>query len=239
MLQICPDGARRRGVHVALPVTPEAVAADVAAVAALGVTDAHVHPKAGDGADSLDPAHVEAFVSAVRRAAPGVTVGVTTGAWAMPDPAARVAAIRQWAVAPDHASVNWHEAGAEDAARALLDAGVDVHAGLFTGSDAADRFLVSPLRDRVARVLVEITESDVATGMRAAEQMLARLALARLDVAVLLHGEDATCWPALVRAAELGLDARIGLEDTLLLPDGTVAAGNVDLAERAITLLAR
>ena len=238
MLQICPDGARRPGVHHALPVTPEAVAADVAAVATLGVTDAHVHPKDADGADSLEPAHVAAFVSAVRAAAPGVTVGVTTGAWAAPDPSARVATIRRWTVAPDHASVNWHEAGAEDAVRALLDAGVDVHAGLFTGLDAIDRFLASPLRGQVARVLVEITENDVAAGVRGAEQILARLAPADLDVAVLLHGEDATCWPALVRAAELGLDARIGLEDTLLLPDGTVATGNVDLAAHAIALLA-
>jgi len=151
------------------------------------------------------------------------------------DPSARVAMIRRWAVTPDHASVNWHESGAEDAARALLDAGVDVHAGLFTGADVVGRFLASALRDRVARVLVEITEADVAAGMRGAEQVLARLA--GLDVAVLLHGEDATCWPALVRAAELGLDARIGLEDTLLRPDGTVAAGNVDLAEHAVALL--
>ena len=237
MLQICPDGARRPGVHPALPVTPEAVAADVAAAAALGVTDAHVHPKNGHGADSLDATDVAAFVTAVRAAAAGVTVGVTTGAWAAPDPAARVATIRRWTVAPDHASVNWHEAGAEDAARALLDAGVDVHAGLFTGSDAIDGFLESALRGRVARVLVEITDSDVAAGLHAAEQMLARLA--GLDVAVLLHGEDATCWPALVHAAELGLDARIGLEDTLLLPDGTVAAGNVDLAGHAVALMLR
>jgi uncharacterized protein (DUF849 family) len=235
VLQICPDGARRPGVHPALPVTPEAVAADVAAVAALGVTDAHVHPKDGNGADSLDAADVAAFVTAVRAAAPGVTVGVTTGAWAAPDPSARVATIRRWTVTPDHASVNWHEAGAEDAARALLDAGVDVHAGLFTGADVVDRFLASALRGRVTRVLVEITEAAVAAGLRGAEQVLARLA--GLDVAVLLHGEDATCWPALVRAAELGLDARIGLEDTLLLPDGTVAAGNVDLAEHAVALL--
>lgn len=34
-------------------------------------------------------------------------------------------------------------------------------------------------------------------------------------------------------AVELGLDIRIGLEDVLLLPDGSIATGNLDLARAA------
>jgi uncharacterized protein (DUF849 family) len=36
-----------------------------------------------------------------------------------------------------------------------------------------------------------------------------------------------------------GLDARIGLEDTLVLPDGSVAIDNADLVRAALGLLRR
>ncbi len=54
---------------------------------------------------------------------------------------------------------------------------------------------------------------------------------------MLLHGEDTTTWPVLAYAARLELDARIGLEDTLLRPDGTPATDNADLVGYAIRVL--
>ena len=232
MLQLCPNGARRPADHPALPGTPIAVAADVAACLLLGGGDVHVHPKDADGADTVTAEPVAAFVDAVRMLAPSVTVGVTTGAWTAPDPAALVGAIKHWHTLPDHASVNWHEAGADETAAALLDRGVAVHAGLFTGTDGVDRFLASPVRPRVERILVEVTDSDPDDGLRSADATLARLG--HLDVSILLHGEDATAWPMLARAAELGLDQRIGLEDTLTLPDGRAASDNVELMRYAL-----
>jgi uncharacterized protein (DUF849 family) len=49
----------------------------------------------------------------------------------------------------------------------------------------------------------------------------------------LLHGTEATAWPLLDEAACRGYDARIGLEDTLRLPDGTPADGNGALVVEA------
>jgi uncharacterized protein (DUF849 family) len=49
----------------------------------------------------------------------------------------------------------------------------------------------------------------------------------------LLHGTGATTWPLFVEAVRRGYDGRIGLEDTLLLPDGTAAADNEDLTGAA------
>jgi uncharacterized protein (DUF849 family) len=46
---------------------------------------------------------------------------------------------------------------------------------------------------------------------------------------ILLHGVDATAWSLLEDAASLGCDVRIGLEDTLWLPDGEIARSNADL----------
>jgi len=206
----------------------------VAACAALGVADVHIHPKSADGADTVDPELVAAFVEAARAAAPGLTVGVTTGEWAAPGPAEMVAAIRRWTVGPDHASVNWHETGADDVAAALLDQGVAIHAGLFTDTDGIDRFLASPVANQVARILVEVGEDDPDAGLRSAETLLARLA--HVDLPILLHGMDVTCWPVLSRAVQLGLDTRIGLEDTLVAPDGSPAADNAELVRLALAV---
>ncbi|WP_181791756.1 3-keto-5-aminohexanoate cleavage protein, partial [Streptomyces phytophilus] len=43
-------------------------------------------------------------------------------------------------------------------------------------------------------------------------------------------------WPVLRLAAGLGMAARIGLEDTLVLPDGSPAPGNAALVAAAAAL---
>ncbi|WP_369746099.1 3-keto-5-aminohexanoate cleavage protein [Paenarthrobacter sp. AMU7] len=51
-------------------------------------------------------------------------------------------------------------------------------------------------------------------------------------------GEERSTWAALKLAARWGLDTRIGLEDTLLLPHGERAEGNAELIAAAKNLLA-
>ena len=125
--------------------------------------------------------------------------------------------------------MNWHEPGAELVAGALLERGVGVEAGIFTGTDAASRFLASPLCRRVLRVLAEVTEPRPSSARTAAAQLVGQLA----GLPVLLHGTDGGAWPVLRMAVDLGLDTRIGLEDVLLLPDGSIATGNLDLVRAA------
>ena len=52
------------------------------------------------------------------------------------------------------------------------------------------------------------------------------------------HGEEAATWPVLRQAAKLRRDVRIGLEDTLALPDGESATGNAQLVATVAALLA-
>jgi uncharacterized protein (DUF849 family) len=52
----------------------------------------------------------------------------------------------------------------------------------------------------------------------------------------LVHGYWEATWPVIRRALELGHDVRIGLEDTLVLPDGSRAAGNGDLVAACVAL---
>jgi uncharacterized protein (DUF849 family) len=56
---------------------------------------------------------------------------------------------------------------------------------------------------------------------------------------VLLHGLDGSCWPLLEHAGVCGLQTRIGMEDTLTLPDGSVVTDNAALVSAAVQLLSR
>lgn len=227
---MCLNGPRGAADGTAVPLTPESMARAAAEAVAAGATDIHVHPKTPCGRDSLSPRVVAATLEAIR-ARVSVPVGVTTGAWAEPDPEARLARVRGWTVLPDHASVNWHEPGAEEIAAALIDLGVGVEAGVWSGTDAAARFAVSPLGPKVLRVLAEVTDTQAA-------ETSARTLLAELGPAhgrpVLLHGEDAGAWPVLRLAGRLGLATRVGLEDTLVLPDGRRALSNAQLVTEGL-----
>ncbi|WP_030187676.1 3-keto-5-aminohexanoate cleavage protein [Streptomyces violaceorubidus] len=234
MVQLCVNGARGSADGAVVPLSPEAVADSVAAAVAAGATDVHVHPKTPCGRDTLSPRVLAVTLEAIRARGPAsVPVGVTTGAWAEPDPASRAARIRSWTVLPDHASVNWHEPGAEETAAALIERGVGVEAGVWSGTDGAALFLRSPLGPKVLRVLAEVTDTDPATAPDSARALLSALGPAH-GRPVLLHGEDGGAWPVLRLAGRLGLATRIGLEDTLLLPDGSRAASNAALVTTAL-----
>jgi uncharacterized protein (DUF849 family) len=234
----CLNGARLPAEHPALPVTAAALARDTVQVAAAGAHAVHLHVKDDDGADTLDGPRLAAVLTEVRAAAPGLPIGVTTGAWALPDPGERLAAIRSWTTVPDFASVNWHETGADDVAGALLEHGIGVEAGLWH-ADAVDAWLTSPHRDRCVRVLLELADGfDARDIPLEADLLLRRVRDGGAEgVPVVLHGQDGSCWPALRHALLRGLGVRIGLEDVLVLPDGSVAPDNASLMRAARALL--
>jgi len=75
---------------------------------------------------------------------------------------------------------------------------------------------------------------DVATAAAIGQVLSgAGIALPRL-----LHGTGVTTWPLLAEAARRGCQARIGLEDTLLLPGGEPASDNAALVAAARRMLA-
>lgn len=231
MLKACLNGGRGREAHPAVPLTAAELAADAARCAALGVAAVHVHPRDEAGVESLRPTVIADAVTAIRSARPGLPVGVSTGAWILPDPAARVAAVRAWPVLPDFASVNAHEPGAEAVAAALHERGVLVEAGLWT-LDAVAAY--RRWRVPAGRVLVECMAEEVAVALADASRVLA--ALPADAPSVLLHAEGPATWPVLAEAIRRGLDTRIGLEDILCLPDGSPAADNAALVAAAVAV---
>jgi uncharacterized protein (DUF849 family) len=237
LLEACLNGVRRRGTHDRLPITPAECAREGAAAVAAGAGALHVHIRGDDGAETFDALAVGATLDAMRRVV-SVPIGVSTGAWVVPDPDDRRAAIGRWTTLPDFASVNFHEDGASDIARALLARGVGVEAGLWNAGSARS-LIASGLADQCLRIMLEPIDPDLEVTFATIEDTRAALHEVAPSVPRLLHGHGPSVWAVLERARELGYDSRIGLEDSLTLPDGTPARDNAQLVGLALEILGR
>jgi uncharacterized protein (DUF849 family) len=234
MLKACLNGSRKPGEHKALPITADELATDARDSVAAGAGALHVHPRDSTGAETLEPNWIEAALSAIRVACPGVPVGVSSGAWIEADPGLRNALIRHWRVLPDFVSVNLSEPGAEDTINILFGRGIRVEAGIWSVSDA--RQLIDRHRGRqFVRTLIELIHEGSADEPTAVAQEIERaLDQAGISAPRLLHGEGELAWPMLDYAVSRGYDIRIGLEDTLVTPDGRAASGNPGLVAEAL-----
>jgi uncharacterized protein (DUF849 family) len=232
LIKACLNGSRAPGEHPALPLTPAELAQAARGAVEAGAGALHIHPRRAGGEQSLESGDVAAALAAVRAACPGTPVGITTISLAEPDPARRLALARSWTALPDFASVNFSEPGAVELCAALLDMGVGVEAGLSTPADAR-LLLGAGLADRCLRLLLEPDEQDLAAALATVAAIEAVLDAAGVRAPRLLHGFEATAWPLLDVALERGYDVRIGLEDTLLLPDRSPARDNAQLVAAA------
>ena len=228
LLKACLNGARSPESHRGLPVTAEQLVADAKAAVAAGAGALHIHPRDGDGGESLRGTDVAHAVEATRAA--GVPVGVTTGAWVVPDVGERLETIRDWTVLPDFASVNFHEDGALQIAELLIERGIGVEAGVWTAASAVE-FASSPVAASCLRVLIEPMATETPSALATVRAIEA--VVGDLGVPLLLHGFQTTVWTMLEEAGRCGYDTRIGLEDTLALPDGSPGSGNAELVRVA------
>jgi len=229
LLQVALNGTRTPADHCGVPMGPDHHATEARASVAAGAGAIHVHVRDAYGSESLAAEDVAAAIDAIRAACPGVPVGISTGAWIVPDLRRRLALIRSWNVLPDFASVNLHEAGSADVMRLLMDRGVGVEAGIWN-APAAVALLESDLAERCLRILLEPAEASCGarTNLLQIEGVLKHVTRPRL-----LHGLGRCAWEFVALAATRGYDTRTGFEDTLRLPDGSRAASNADLVRAA------
>ncbi|WP_322613659.1 3-keto-5-aminohexanoate cleavage protein [Dermacoccus abyssi] len=235
LLKVCANGARDTSEHPTLSSDPSAVAAECAKAIAAGAGAVHIHPKNRRGEESLSATDVDRWVAALRQHCPKVPLGVTTGAWAMPDVTARLHEIDAWQELPDFASVNWHEDGADAVAAKLLERGIGVEAGIWH-EQGLRAWAASPVRPRCLRVLVEVQDMTPDETYEVGRSLVDAVHALEPELAVLLHGEERSTWAAIELAGRLGLDTRAGLEDCLTLPDGVPASGNADLVQAALSV---
>ena len=219
-----------------MPVSPAEQAADVVACLQAGASAVHLHVRSSSGDisanESLEGEDVARTILAVSSVAPIEQIGISTGAWILPHPA-RLEAVKAWNVLPGFASVNFSEAGAAELAQLLLSRGVGIEAGL-CNADNARTFLQSGLASRCLRVLLEPQEQELKRALETVSAMENVWQSGTIDLPVLLHGTEATAWPMMDAAIARGYDVRIGLEDTLVMPDGQIAKNNVELMKEVV-----
>jgi uncharacterized protein (DUF849 family) len=239
LIKACLNGGTTRERHAGVPLTPAELAADAGDVVRAGAGAIHVHPRDASGNETLEPEAVLAAVHAIRAAVPHIPVGVTTGIWAVDgDPERRLALVAGWTGEdrPGFASVNLSEPGTNELAATLAGLGIPVEAGIWTAEDV-ERLAASDFADSVIRILIEPhgdSDTALATAM-AVEQALDRHGI---EAPRLHHAYELATWHVIRAALRLGRDIRIGLEDTTVLPDGSITQGNGELVATAVRLAA-
>jgi uncharacterized protein (DUF849 family) len=244
LIKAAINGGRTKVGHVAVPVSPQEQAEAVVECLKAGADAIHLHVRSTSTPESrqsekesLYSEDVARTLMAVRSLSPNAQIGISTGAWILPDPIARLQAVAAWEVLPGFASVNFSEDGAVELAQLLLSRGVGVEAGL-CDADAAEVFLKSGLAARCLRVLLEPQEQELERALETVRTIVQALESGGLEhpgpPPLLLHGTEATVWPMMDEAISRGYDVRIGLEDTLVLRDGRMARDNAELVTEAV-----
>jgi uncharacterized protein (DUF849 family) len=228
------NGGRSASEHSAIPVTPVQLGVAAAEAVSAGAGAVHFHVRGADHRETLAASDVARAVAELRTH--GVPFGISTGAWIIADPVRRLAAIGEWTALPDFASVNFDEEGAAELASTLLARGIAIEAGL-ANRFAAAQLVGSGLADRCLRIMFEPREQTVTGAMTSVADAESVLDAAGVRAPRLLHGVDATAWPLVQVAHARGYATRIGFEDTLTLPGGSLAGGNGELVRAALALL--
>jgi uncharacterized protein (DUF849 family) len=236
LIKACLNGSRRAEEHEALPLSPAALADDAFHCRNAGAGAIHIHPRGMGGRETLEPDACAAAIEAIRERCPGLPVGLTTGLWISGSSAQRLDVIERWTVLPDFASVNFSEDGTDELCTLLVAMGIAIEAGLGSVADAR-AFVDSDFVERCLRVLVEV-EPGASDPIRAAAVIGRVLEGSGIHLPRVQHGHDAAAWMLLEDALVHGYDVRIGLEDTLLLPDGTRPQRNADLLAAAAGIAA-
>jgi uncharacterized protein (DUF849 family) len=247
MVMVAPNGARRGKVdHPAIPLTPAELALDVAASAAAGAAAVHLHVRDAAGGHSLDPGLYREAVAAVRAACPDIVIQITTeavGRYAPAEQMATVRALRPGAVSlalreliPDTAA----EAPAGDFLAWMQEAGVAPQVILYAPDE------VTRCRELIARGVIPFAAPFLlfVLGRYAADQQSAP---EDLDPFVDALGDFPAPWAVCafgrreaacaVAAARLGGHVRVGFENNLHLPDGTLAPGNAAIVAATAAML--
>lgn len=230
------NGARE---HPALPRTPAQLAAEARAAVAAGAVLVHLHPYDDDGRQTFAAEPCAHAIRAVRTACPGIPISLSTSAEIEADPERRAALIAGWTELPDLVTANQGEDGIEELCLALLDRGVGIEAGNLRLGDA-EAFATRPaLAARCTRVLLEPLDADPSAAVAHAAAMESVFAEAKVALEQVHHGDGIASWAVNERAVLRVHGIRTGLEDTPVLPDGRVAAGNAELVAAAVALRAR
>lgn len=247
-IMVAPNGARRtKADHPALPMTVEEVAAEVARCAEAGASAAHVHVRDKEGRHILDAELYRAVTAAIaREAGSELVVQATTEAVGRYSAAEQRALVRE--LRPRAVSIALREMIPDEDAVA---AGADFYAWC-RGEEIAVQHIVYDAGDFVR--FLELLKRGVVPGERwsvlfvlgrytanqESDPNSLREFLDALDAA---EQRDAITWmtcafgrgetASILATMALGGSARVGFENSLWAPDGSVMSGNAAVVARA------
>jgi uncharacterized protein (DUF849 family) len=221
--------------HPATPRTPDELAAEGRAAIEAGALVLHLHPYDDAGRQTLEAEPCAAALRAVRAACPATPISLSTSADIEPDPGRRHALVAAWTSLPDLVTAKQGETGIAELCELLFARGIGVEAGLLSLDDAR-AFVASGLAPRCTRAMIEPLDASPEDGTAHAAAMEAALIEASIDLEQVHHGEGIASWAVNRRALARGHGIRTGLEDTPVLPDGRLAAGNGELVAAAVAL---
>ena len=243
ILAVAPNGARKtRADHPALPIAPDEIAGTAAACLEAGAAMIHLHVRDRDEGHTLDVGAYQAAIAAVRGAVGDrLVIQATTEAVGIYRPEQQMAMVRE--LRPEAVSLAVRELVADEAAEPaaaeflawLREAGILPQFIVYSAEDLErfdaliDRGVVPEGRHFLLFVLGRYTAGQTS----APSDLLPFLAANRREHpwAVCAFGpREAACALA---AATLGGHARVGFENNLCLPDGTVAPDNAALIAAA------
>lgn len=234
-LQAALNGNR---AHPATPRTPEELAAEARTAVDAGAESLHLHPYDEHDRETLEAESCARALRAVRTACPKIPVSLSTSASIESDPKERTALVAAWTELPDLVTANMGEAGIFDLCELLVERDIGIEAGLLSLDDA-HAFVESGIAPRCVRVMVEPLDSEPDDALAHAEAIEQVLADAGIQLEQVHHGDGIASWAVNRRAVARGHGIRTGLEDTPVLPDGSLADGNGELVAAATTLLER
>jgi uncharacterized protein (DUF849 family) len=238
MLQVALNGSRMPTEHPAIPRTPQELAREARASVAAGARVLHIHAYDESGRETLAAVPCAAAVRAVRAACPGIPISLTTSATIEPDPRRRLELVEGWTELPDLVTANQGEDGILDLCELLLARGVGIEAGLLRPSDA-HAFVRSGLAGRCVRAMIEPLCPDADGAVADATSMENILLAAGIALGQVHHGDGLASWAVNARGLRRGHGIRTGLEDTTVLPNGSLAPDNAALVRAAVEMIRR
>lgn len=243
IIMSAPNGARRgKDDHQSLPITPDELADCSASIADAGASMLHLHVRDEQGGHTLDPDRYRAAIGAVRdRVGDRLIIQITTEACGLYSADQQMAVVRE--LKPEAVSLALKElcpdADAEPAAAeffAWLNTEHIIPQYILFSAEEVMRFTDLRSRgvipdDRPFVLFVLGRYSDSLTGD---PQLLASYVEGlQQDVCWMVCCFGQTENIAVTEAARLHGHARVGFENNLVLPDGSIAPDNAALVHLA------
>ncbi len=244
-IMVAPNGARKTKVdHPRLPITVAEVIAETQAAVAAGAGGVHAHIRDAEGRHSLDLGLYRELLAETDRAFPDLFVQVTTEAVGIYSAETQRQLVRD--LRPKQVSIGLREILSDGETAAVADLfafcageGIGVQHILYSEEECRDFLrlqdegMIPEGRAQILHVLGRYSVGQVSDPSDVARRVAA-IGGRDLDWGLCAFGLSET--DCLIEAIRLGGKARIGFENNLHQPDGSLAESN---AARVADLCAR